>query len=72
MNGNRESVDRLLENKRIIHRQEFGSTSLIGIFDELNDDEKLELKKNNIEISKIPLQKLFVYLTDNKEGEDGE
>ena len=72
VNGNRESVDRLIKNKRIIHREEFGAMSLIAIFGQLSEDEKLELKKDNIEISKIPLQKLFVYLTDSKEGENNE
>lgn len=72
INGKREDVDNLLEGKRIIYRETFGSGIVLGIFDYLSPDEKSLMKDNNIEFSKMPLQKLFVYLTENREAEKHE
>lgn len=65
LNGNSEKLLPLIKGKNIIHKEEFGSSIIVGIFDELSSEEKFKFKENNIEISPIPLQKLFVYLTEN-------
>lgn len=70
VNGNSESVDKFIKNKNIIHREKFGANTILGVFDHISQDEKKDLKDNNIEVSKMPLQKLFVYLTDIEEGEN--
>lgn len=64
LNGREEKIMPLLKNKKIIHKEVFGATSIFGVFGEFNSDEQNELKANNIEISTIPLQKLFIYLTE--------
>lgn len=68
VNGKGETVDKFIGNKNIVHREEFGPNLILGIFDNFTQKEKLSLTDNNIEVSKMPLQKLFVYLTDDKEG----
>lgn len=65
LNGNSEKLLQLIKGKNIIHKEEFGSSIIVGIFDELSSEEKNLIKENNIEISPMPLQKLFVYLTEN-------
>lgn len=70
VNGKDENVDRLLGDKKIIHREEFGANTILGIFDKFTLEEKRILIESNVEISKIPLQKLFIYLTDSGEGEN--
>lgn len=65
LNGREENIIPIIENKNIIHREEFGSSIIIGIFDELDEKEKSMLREKNVEISQIPLQKLFIYLTEN-------
>lgn len=64
LSGREEIIDPLIKDKRIIHSEEFGSTKIVGIYGKLKDEEIKEIKENNIEISNIPLQKLFIYLTD--------
>ncbi|MDR7870899.1 MAG: ABC transporter ATP-binding protein [Tissierellaceae bacterium] len=70
LSGREDNINEVIKNKRVIHSEEFGSTKIIGIYGELSDEEIKEIKSNNIEISNIPLQKLFIYLTENiaKEG----
>lgn len=64
LNGKPEVLMPILDGKNIIHKEEFGSSVIMGVFDEFSNEEKAMLREKNIEISNIPLQKLFVYLTE--------
>lgn len=71
MVGNREKILSILDNKvRIIHEDKIGGASIIAIFGTLSEEQYERLKENSIEVSQLPLQKLFVYLTKDKEGEE--
>lgn len=65
LNGKSENIIPIIKDKKIIHKEEFGSSTIFGIFGNLTNEEKLGLKANNVDISSIPLQKLFIYLTEN-------
>lgn len=65
LNGKEENIIPIIENKNIIHREKFGNSIIVGIFDNLDEKEKSMLRDKNVEISQIPLQKLFIYLTEN-------
>lgn len=70
LSGREDSINPIIINKRVIHREEFGSTKIVGIYGSLTQEEIKYIKDNNIELSSIPLQKLFIYLTESmKEGE---
>ncbi len=66
LNGRLENIQPFIKDKRVISKEEFGSTSIIGVFDNLSREEKSNLKEKGIDISPIPLQKLFVLLTENE------
>lgn len=70
LSGREEAINPIIKDKKVIHSEEFGSTKIVGIYGELTEEEIQKIKMNNIEISKIPLQKLFIYLTEDiiKEG----
>lgn len=65
LNGKSENIIPIIKDKNIIHKEEFGSNTIVGIFDDLTNEDKVMLKENNVELSSIPLQKLFVYLTED-------
>ncbi len=65
LSGREKVIDSFIGNKRVIHSEEFGSTKIVGIYGELTEEEFQEIRDNNIDISNIPLQKLFIYLTEN-------
>ena len=67
LNGKAENIMPTINGKNIIHKEEFGSSIIIGLYDSLTNEEKAELKNKNVEISNIPLQKLFIYLTENSQ-----
>ena len=64
LSGKEKNLIKIINTKKIISREEFGNTTILGIFDNLNPEEIQNLKSSGVEISKIPLQKLFVYLTE--------
>lgn len=66
LTGREDLIDSITKGKKIIHREEFGPTNIVGIYGTLADEEIKYAKDNNIEISNIPLQKLFIYLTENE------
>lgn len=65
LNGKEESIMSVVDNKNIIHKEKFGGSIILGLFDTLSDIEKAKLRENNVEITQMPLQKLFIYLTEN-------
>lgn len=70
LNGKSENILPLIENKNVIHKEDFGSSVIVGIFDDLKNEEKQVLKEKNVEISSIPLQKLFIYLTESSTAKE--
>lgn len=66
LSGRLENMESVFKYKNIIHKEEFGSTTILSIFDNLSKKEKDLLKENGVDISGIPLQKLFVLLTDKE------
>lgn len=70
LNGKAENINSIIKNKNIIHKEEFGSSVIFGLFDDLSTEEKSQLKDKNVEISNIPLQKLFVYLTESPQSKE--
>ncbi len=70
LSGRLEKMESIIKDKNMIHREEFGTTTILGIFDSLSKEEKESLKENGVVISAIPLQKLFVLLTERENVEE--
>lgn len=66
LSGRLENIELVLKDKKIISREEFGTITIVGIFDDLSKEEKDILKENGVDISSIPLQRLFVLLTEKE------
>lgn len=60
----------MVKKDRIINKENFGSTSIVALFDDLDMEDKSRLEAHNIGVSQIPLQKLFIYLTENSLGKE--
>ncbi|MGO1470550.1 MAG: ATP-binding cassette domain-containing protein, partial [Tissierella sp.] len=71
LNGRLENIKPFIKDKNVISKEEFGSSLIVGIFDSLSKEEKDDLKKNEVDVSSIPLQKLFVLLTEKYRAEGG-
>ena len=68
LSGKEESILPLVQSKKVIHKEFFGATAIVGVLGEFNREELNIIKDNNIEISAMPLQKLFIYLTEETDG----
>lgn len=65
LKGKGEDIRACVDIERIIYKESFGNTEIIGIFQNLSKEDKTSLRKKDVEISPIPLQKLFIYLTES-------
>ena len=65
LNGKAENIMKVIRDKNIIYKEEFGQSLIVSVFDDLTKEEKFKLKENGVDIGPIPLQKLFVYLTED-------
>lgn len=72
LSGKEELVTPWLENREVLHRESFGSTLIAAVYHEFTPEEKQTMKQQDIEISGIPLQKLFIYLSQKTLSEQGE
>ncbi|HHY60761.1 MAG TPA: ABC transporter ATP-binding protein, partial [Clostridia bacterium] len=59
-------VERRLVGKQVLYRQTLGKTLVAGLYDRLSPEEIRELRAAGLEIDTMPLQKLFIYLTEER------
>lgn len=55
-----------IKDKNIIHSGRLGSLSMIGIYDDISEEERKNYKASGVEISSISLQNLFIYMTEGE------
>ena len=65
LSGHEDIIHSITKDKKIIHREKLGVIEIVGIYGRLSDEEISNMKDNNIQVSNIPLQKIFIYLTEN-------
>lgn len=70
ISGSRDFILEILKNKNVIDSKTIGGMKIISIYDDLTDEERIDLKARNAEIQSIPLQDLFVLLTEKEEGNE--
>jgi len=68
LRGREEIILPLIKDKELVYKDEFGATAIIGVIGVFEKEELKELKDKNVEISPIPLQKLFIYITEKLNG----
>lgn len=65
VSGKAASVDEAIAGLKVIHSETVGATKICAIFDKLDDEKLKKLSSYNLDITPIPVQKLFIYLTNN-------
>ncbi len=67
ISGDGDLISEILKDKNVIDSKTIGVIKIISIYDDLTDEERRSLKAGNADISSIPLQDLFVILTEKEE-----
>lgn len=70
ISGREDRILPLLKGKKIIHRESFGATSILGILGDISREEMDALRDKNADVSPMPLQKLFIYLTETNSNQE--
>lgn len=66
--GSKSEIMNIIGNKNIIKEENIGAVSVISIYDNLSVQERQSLNSEGIQITNLPLQKLFIYLTSQEES----
>lgn len=61
--GQKSIIDIQLE-KNVIFKEQFGDTTVVGIYDDISTMEKYAYGEKNIDISKMPLYRAYSYFTE--------
>ncbi|HOA56105.1 MAG: ABC transporter ATP-binding protein [Acetivibrionales bacterium] len=69
MSGKPSEVDAAVSGLNVIHSEMVGSVKISAVFSRFDDGMKKNIRAHGVDISPIPIQKLFIYLTNsNREG----
>lgn len=64
--GTKDRVEKHISGKKVLSKEEFGNTMAVAIFDSISDNEIRAMELDDLAISSIPLQQLFIFLTGGK------
>ncbi|MEU4363762.1 ABC transporter ATP-binding protein [Promicromonospora sp. NPDC023987] len=64
LTGSKDAVERLVAGRRVLHRQQLGTTVQVTLEGSLADDELAAARTAGVEVGAVPVQDLFVRLTD--------
>lgn len=71
LNGRKEVVEPLLEQRELYEQKSLGRNLIAAVKNDLTSADRDYISKNDIDISSVPIQELFIYLT-GPEGEEYE
>lgn len=64
LTGTKDAVERIAAGRRVLHRQQLGGTVQVTLEGALGDDELAAAHGAGVEVGSVPVQDLFVRLTD--------
>jgi ABC-2 type transport system ATP-binding protein len=68
LNGAKEILEPFTDERKVLTKQEMGNSWIVGILNNLSDEEYDYLQENNVDISPINAQDICVYLTNDNKG----
>jgi len=69
VSGGADGVERYIAGKKYINLDQMASYKTATILGEISEEDRMAAKELKLEISKVELQKLFIYLTNTGGGE---
>ncbi|NMA34004.1 MAG: ABC transporter ATP-binding protein [Clostridiaceae bacterium] len=69
VSGRPSDVDAAVSGLNVIRSEMVGNIKVSAVFDRIDDESRKNFRSHNVDVSPIPVQKLFIYLTNN--GREG-
>lgn len=63
LSGKKEALAPWLEGREVLHQESFGNTMVATLYNSLTQEDRMSMERAGIELSGVPLQKLFIYLS---------
>lgn len=69
LSGRADAVARAAQGLRVLHTDNLAGMRVCAVYGSLSEEQKIQWKQDGLEVTPVPVQKLFIYLTDtHKEG----
>jgi ABC-2 type transport system ATP-binding protein len=52
----------------VLHEEEIGNIKTAAVFGYITEDERKKIKNDDLQITNMPIQKFFIYLTEGRNG----
>lgn len=66
ISGIKDKVEKHIYGKKVLNKEEFGKTMAVAVFDHISEKEKKVMEDDDLNISPVSLQQLFIFLTGGK------
>ncbi|NLM42611.1 MAG: hypothetical protein GX201_01105 [Clostridiales bacterium] len=66
ISGMKDRLESHISGKKVLNKEEFGRTMAVAVFDCISEKEKKAMETDDLSISTISLQQLFIFLTGGK------
>ena len=63
LSGRREDITPWLAGREVLHQEAFGNTMVATLYNSLTPEDRRAMERAGIDLSGVPLQKLFIYLS---------
>lgn len=69
LTGRADAVQQAVQGLRVLHTDDLAAMRVCAVYGDLSEEQKIQWKQDGLDVSPVPVQKLFIYLTDaHKEG----
>lgn len=67
VSGKAEAVDNAVAGTKVLHSEMVGNIKICAVFDEALTEKLKDIASFDVDLSPVPVQKLFIYLTESRE-----
>jgi ABC-2 type transport system ATP-binding protein len=68
ISGKTETVENAVKELNVVHTESVANVKIAAVYEQLSGQKISELKALGLDISSVPIQKLFIYLTNHNKG----
>jgi len=65
VSGKADIVDKAVDGLKVVHSEMIGNVKVSAVYEKLTEEKLKKLSDFEVDISPIPVQKLFIYMTNN-------
>ncbi|MFT9077452.1 ABC transporter ATP-binding protein [Ethanoligenens sp.] len=70
LTGRADAVEKAAQGLRTLHTEDIAGLRICAVYGDISEEQKIRWRQDGLEVSPVPVQKLFIYLTDAHKEEN--